>query len=150
MFSLALVFGTLLAAASTPTLAPTPAYTKDDGPIILFLVDNSASLPSLDPDEKRVIALEKMFGFLDGHPYRSIMFGGRHEIFVDDPTKYNADESGIPAPLNTNVSLATLAPPLAINTPPAGSTEFAHPRPIPPEFPHGHAAPLPSPAHSAG
>jgi hypothetical protein len=91
MFPLALVFSTLLAAApaSAPTALPTPAYTKEDGPIILFLVDNSASLPSLDPEEKRVIALEKMFGFLDGHPYRSIMFAGRHESYIDDPTKYN-------------------------------------------------------------
>jgi hypothetical protein len=90
MTGLALFFGfsTLLAAASTPTVAPTPSSTKE-GPIILFLVDNSASLPGLDPDEKRVVALEKMFGFLEGHPYRSILFGGRHEIFVDDPTHYN-------------------------------------------------------------
>jgi hypothetical protein len=90
MFPLTLVFSTLLAVTSAPaTPNPTPTYSTEGGPIILFLVDNSASLPSLDPDEKRVIALEKMFGFLDGHPYRSIMFGGRHEIFVDDPSKYN-------------------------------------------------------------
>ena len=48
-----------------------------DGPVILFLVDNSASLPPLDPEEKRVAALEKMFTFLEGRPYRLILFGGR-------------------------------------------------------------------------
>ena len=29
-------------------------------------------------------ALEKMFAFLEGQPYRLILFGGRHEISVDD------------------------------------------------------------------
>jgi hypothetical protein len=57
--------------------------------MILFLIDNSASLPPLDPDEKRVAALEKMFTFLQGQPYRLVLFGGRHEIYVDDPSKYN-------------------------------------------------------------
>ena len=56
--------------------------------MILFLVDNSASLPPLDPEEKRVEALEKMFTFLKGRPYRLILFGGRREIFVDDAIKY--------------------------------------------------------------
>jgi hypothetical protein len=57
--------------------------------VILFLVDNSASLPPLDPDEKRVAALEKMFTFLQGQPYRLILFGGRHEVYVDDVARYN-------------------------------------------------------------
>jgi hypothetical protein len=43
----------------------------------------------LDPDEKRVAALEKMFSFLKGQPYRLILFAGRHEITVDDVAKYN-------------------------------------------------------------
>ncbi len=59
------------------------------GPIILFLVDNSASLPPLDPDEKRVAALEKMFTFLQGQPYRLILFGAKREISVDDVTQYD-------------------------------------------------------------
>jgi len=62
--------------------------TAPKGPTILFLIDNSASLPPLDPQEKRVEALEKMFTFLQGRPYRLILFGGRHEVFVDDVTKY--------------------------------------------------------------
>ncbi|HEV7499304.1 MAG TPA: hypothetical protein VGQ33_04830, partial [Vicinamibacteria bacterium] len=33
-------------------------------------------------------ALEKMFTFLRGRPYRLVLFGGRHEIFVDDASKY--------------------------------------------------------------
>src|SRR5262245_28678547 len=68
--------------------APSPAASPPSGAVILFLVDNSASLPPLDPDEKRVQALEKMFSFLQGQPYRLVLFGGRHEIFVDDPQRY--------------------------------------------------------------
>jgi hypothetical protein len=61
---------------------------KAGEPIILFLVDNSASLPPLDPDEKRVAALEKMFTFLQGQRYRLVLFGGRREIFIDDVSRY--------------------------------------------------------------
>ena len=64
------------------------------GPVILFLVDNSASLPPLDPEEKRVAALEKMFRFLKGQPYRLILFGGRKEIFVDDASSTATTASG--------------------------------------------------------
>lgn len=59
------------------------------GPIILFLIDNSASLPPLDPQEGRVVALEKMFTFLEGQPYRLVLFGGRNEISVDQPALYD-------------------------------------------------------------
>jgi hypothetical protein len=62
-----------------------------EGPVILFLVDNSASLPPLDPQEKRVVALERMFGFLQGHRYRLVLFGGKDEIFVDDVSRYRND-----------------------------------------------------------
>src|SRR2546425_3348669 len=80
----------LLASASPgPVAAPSPAASPAaEGPVILFLVDNSASLPPLDPEEKRVAALEKMFTFLQGRPYRLILFGGRQEVFVDDVTRY--------------------------------------------------------------
>jgi hypothetical protein len=78
-----------LAASPSPKAAPSPlAAPTAGGPVILFLVDNSASLPPLDPDEKRVAALEKMFTFLQGQPYRSVLFGGRKEIFVDDVSRY--------------------------------------------------------------
>ena len=70
--------------------APSPPPPGED-PVILFLVDNSASLPPLDPDEKRVAALEKMFGFLRGHRYRLILFGARDEISVDDVSRYRND-----------------------------------------------------------
>jgi hypothetical protein len=78
----------LLPLAISPSPGPSPSAVTPDGPVILFLIDNSASLPPLDPDEKRVAALEKMFTFLEGRPYRLILFGGRQEIFVDDVTKY--------------------------------------------------------------
>src|SRR5712691_6344038 len=81
----------LLLAAASPSPAATPSAASSpapDGPVILFLIDNSASLPPLDPEEKRVAALEKMFTFLQGRPYRLILFGGRHEIYVDDVSRY--------------------------------------------------------------
>jgi len=80
-----LLLPALLLAAASPSPSPGPARP---GPVILFLVDNSASLPPLDPDEKRVAALEKMFTFLEGQPYRLILFGGRREIYVDDVSRY--------------------------------------------------------------
>jgi hypothetical protein len=71
---------------------PSPLGTASpQGPVILFLIDNSASLPPLDPEEQRVAALEKMFTFLKGQPYRLILFGGRDEVFVDDVSKYRSD-----------------------------------------------------------
>jgi hypothetical protein len=75
---------------SPPTASPAPAGTPG-APVILFLVDNSASLPPLDPEEKRVAALERIFTFLKGQPYRLILFGGRHEIYVDDAERYRND-----------------------------------------------------------
>jgi len=78
----------LLLAAPSPSPVPTPRPARAEGPVILFLVDNSASLPPLDPEEKRVVALEKMFSFLQGRPYRLILFGGRQEVFVDDVSRY--------------------------------------------------------------
>lgn len=85
-----LLLSTLLLAAASPAPSPTapPDTSGANRPVILFLVDNSASLPPLDPDEKRVAALEKMFTFLQGEPYRLILFGGRKEIYVDDVSRY--------------------------------------------------------------
>src|SRR4030095_1440426 len=73
-------------APRPPHAAPPKPPQRE--PVILFLIDNSASLPPLDPQEKRVSALEKMFGFLQGQPYRVILFGGRREVFVDDVSRY--------------------------------------------------------------
>jgi hypothetical protein len=78
----------LVAASPSPSPSPGPSTATGKGPVILFLIDNSASLPPLDPDQKRVAALEQMFTFLQGEPYRLILFGGRKEIFVDDVSKY--------------------------------------------------------------
>src|SRR5512140_3231958 len=75
-----------LVAAPRPPATP-PGSPADDG-VILFLIDNSASLPPLDPAEKRVVALEKVFSFLRGRRYRLVLFGGRREISVDDVSRY--------------------------------------------------------------
>jgi hypothetical protein len=86
LLALALQGGPALPGEGAPSPPP-----PGEGPVILFLVDNSASLPPLDPDEKRVAALEKMFGFLRGHRYRLILFGGKNEISVDDVSRYRND-----------------------------------------------------------
>ena len=87
----ALVLLSLLAGPATPgpgVPSPPPA---GEGPVILFLVDNSASLPPLDPKSERVAALEKMFSFVQGQRYRLILFGARSEIAVDDSSRYRND-----------------------------------------------------------
>lgn len=98
MVALAPFLGTLLLIAAPPSPAPSPGAKAASpappegapkGSVILFLVDNSASLPPLDPEEKRVAALEKIFTFLKGQPYRLILFGARREISVDDVSQYN-------------------------------------------------------------
>jgi hypothetical protein len=93
MASIATLFGTLLLAATpAPTAAPTAAPAPaSEGPVIFFLMDNSASLPPLDPEAKRIEALEKMFGFLRGQRYRLILFGAKREISIDDVTRYRND-----------------------------------------------------------
>src|SRR5215813_2985130 len=91
MATLAGLLGALLLSPSpSPGVAatPSPGVPAGQGPVIFFLVDNSASLPPLDPQEKRVEALEKMFSFLKGQRYRLVLFGGRREVFVDDVSKY--------------------------------------------------------------
>jgi hypothetical protein len=94
-FALAAAFLMSAAAAAPPAASVTPAASTSPTPapadhatVILFLVDNSASLPPLDPEEKRVAALEKMFSFLHGQLYRLVLFGGRNEVFVDDVQRY--------------------------------------------------------------
>ena len=47
------------AASPLPSAKPA-AQASASGPVILFLIDNSASLPPLDPEEKRVEALENL------------------------------------------------------------------------------------------
>jgi hypothetical protein len=93
MDALAPVLLTLALLLKVPSPSPSPSPSPNPpapvkGVVILFLIDNSASLPPLDPDEKRVVALEKMFSFLQGRPYRLVLFGGRRELFVDDPARY--------------------------------------------------------------
>jgi len=83
LLALALQVGPALPGEGAPSPPP-----PGEGPVILFLVDNSASLPPLDPTEKRVVALEKMFAFLQGHRYRLVLFGGKNEIAVDDVSRY--------------------------------------------------------------
>jgi len=87
----AFVLLSLLAGPAQPGQgAPSPP-PPGEGPVILFLVDNSASLPPLDPKSERVAALEKVFGFLHGQRYRLILFGGKNEIYVDDVSRYRND-----------------------------------------------------------
>jgi hypothetical protein len=59
------------AAPAHPASLSPPAKAsaeKGKGPVILFLVDNSASLPPLDPDEQRVAALGRSSPFSRASP----------------------------------------------------------------------------------
>jgi len=86
LLALALQAGPALPGEGAPS--PPPA---SEGPVVLFLVDNSASLPPLDPNEDRVKALEKMIGFVEGGTRRLILFGGSREVSVDDVRGYSSD-----------------------------------------------------------
>lgn len=65
-----------------------PLLPKEGEAVLLFLLDNSASLPPLDPEVQRREAIEKIYTFLEGQPYRLILFGGRNEVHVDEPQHY--------------------------------------------------------------
>jgi len=84
---------TLEAAGQRASASPSPAGSASPAgePVILFLMDNSASLPPLDPEEKRVAALQRMLAVVEGRPSRLILFGGRGEIAVDDSSRYRND-----------------------------------------------------------
>lgn len=88
MGALGVLFALLLSVASPAASPPAALKPPQHEPVILFLIDNSASLPPLDPQEKRVEALEKLFTFIQDRPYRLILFGGRNEIYVDDVQRY--------------------------------------------------------------
>jgi hypothetical protein len=81
-----LFLASFLPAAGAPDAKPPPP--NDGEAVILFLLDNSASLPPLDPQVQRRDAIEKIYSFLQGQPYRLVLFGGRNEIFVDAPQHY--------------------------------------------------------------
>ena len=80
----------LQAGPARPGSGPSPPPPAE-GPVIIFLVDNSASVPPLDPHETRVVALEKMMGYVEGRRYRLILFGGESEVSVDDVGRYRSE-----------------------------------------------------------
>jgi hypothetical protein len=65
-----------------------PLLPKEGEAVLLFLLDNSASLPPLDPEVQRREAIEKIYTFLEGQPYRLVLFGGRKEVHIDEPQHY--------------------------------------------------------------
>ena len=65
-----------------------PLLPKDGESVLVFLLDNSASLPPLDPEVQRREAIEKIYTFLEGQPYRLVLFGGRNEVHIDQPQHY--------------------------------------------------------------
>jgi hypothetical protein len=86
-----LLYAGLLTAGAQPSEQTTGKNeaSEPETSIIVIILDNSASLPPLDPQQKRQTALEKMLGFLEGQPHRLILFGGREEISSDSPARYN-------------------------------------------------------------
>src|SRR5690349_18291877 len=65
-----------------------------------------------------------------------------------DPWMYVHDAFDRFDPCSTSESDDTLAMPDAVSNPPAAKIEFAQPCPLAPKLPHGHAIPVPSPAHT--
>jgi hypothetical protein len=84
----ALTLSVLLGTASADETRSAPIAPKDGEAVILLLLDNSASLPPLDPEVQRRDAIEKIYSFLRGQPYRLVLFGGRSEVYVDAPQHY--------------------------------------------------------------
>ena len=91
LYCLALLTALISAAPQGVPTTTVPSAASSEGPVILFLVDNSASLPPLDPGERRVDALERMFGILGEQPSRLILFGGKDEVTIDQPERYKND-----------------------------------------------------------
>ncbi len=82
-----LVCSSASAASSEDEVKP-PLLPRDGEAVLLFLLDNSASLPPLDPEVQRRDAIEKIYSFLKGQPYRLVLFGGRSEVYIDAPQYY--------------------------------------------------------------
>jgi len=61
--------------------------------VLVFLVDNSKSVPAFDPDENRKEVLKEIeeIAKKNGYITRLVLFGGRNEIVYDDPSKFNND-----------------------------------------------------------
>lgn len=57
----------------------------------LLLMDNSRSVPVMDPGRTRQEVLAEILKILDGCENRLILFGGAKEIVVDDPSKFIND-----------------------------------------------------------
>ena len=57
----------------------------------ILLVDNSRSVPSMDPSKSRADVLSELLSSLSGFENRLILFGGRDEVFVDQPEKFVND-----------------------------------------------------------
>jgi hypothetical protein len=87
----ALLLPVLLAGPALPGEGAPSSPPPGEGPVVLFLVDNSASLPPLDPDERRVDALKKMVSFVEGREWRLVLFGGGRELSVDDTSRFRSD-----------------------------------------------------------
>lgn len=92
MARVCLLLAVCLGAATDEVSASSAARLPEPGEtVVLLLVDNSASLPPLDPQQRRRAALDKMLSFIEGQPHRLILFAGRQEIHVDEPGRYLSD-----------------------------------------------------------
>ncbi len=57
----------------------------------ILLFDNSASVPVTDKPMNRVKILDDVLNLLDGYENRLLLFGGRHEIRLDEPNRFIND-----------------------------------------------------------
>jgi hypothetical protein len=84
----ACLFVCAAASAEIDDRVKTRLLPREGEAVLLLLLDNSASLPPLDPEVQRREAIERIYSFLKGQPYRLVLFGGRKEIHIDEPQYY--------------------------------------------------------------
>jgi len=57
----------------------------------ILLVDNSRSVPSMDPSKSRADVIKELMESLAGFENRLVLFGGRNEVSVDQPDRFVND-----------------------------------------------------------
>ncbi len=93
--------GTPASGQSGPTSPATPSAAPADvkqtarsasGPdVVILLIDNSRSVPHMDPEMDRVSVLKEIVAHLKGFETRIILFGGLQEIYRDQPGLFRND-----------------------------------------------------------
>lgn len=75
-------------SAQAPVRRPCPQSRNG---VNILLVDNSKSVPNIDPRKNRVEVLEEILDSQEGAENRLVLFGGRDEIATDSPARFVND-----------------------------------------------------------